>query len=127
LIIFASKLKIFVYLTKIMAKTTKKEVTAADKVKEAADIATAKADAKTKAAAVKDAAEARTENISDIKDTFRKIDEKYDKAQSERMSVKDKVARDAGTASRTRIAGLRGLEPRWGTQFTKDRNKFLKY
>ena len=46
-------------------------------------------------------------------DLFKAIDEKYNKSIAQRiesLSLKNKIAKDAGTKSRTRISGLRGLK-----------------
>ena len=55
-------------------------------------------------------------------DLLKAIDEKYNKSISKRiedLSLKKKIENNAGTKSKTRIAGLRSLSPGWGQQFSK--------
>jgi hypothetical protein len=66
--------------------------------------------------------------ISSISDTIKGINEKYDKIRKERIfpTAKSTVEDKPRIQSATKITGLRGLEPKFGTQFTKDRNKYLQ-
>lgn len=69
-----------------------------------------------------------TDYISSINDTIKGINEKYDKIRKERIfpTAKSTVEDKPRIQSSTKISGLRGLEPRFGAQFTKDRNKYLQ-
>lgn len=61
----------------------------------------------------------KTDYIKNASENMKAIDKTYKDKISKLMTVKEKIADRAGTQSSTKIAGLRGLEPRLGQQFAK--------